>query len=248
MRRFAILVLLSVTTATQAALVITESMTINDGDTYGPLEVHDGTQGQTTVWMNGGSVEDILALESSRVEVAGGELGDLTLHGQSSALLQGGVVTVLGLGSDGHLDMTGGRAFLVFGLSDNASAHVTGGLIEASVGLGGNGYLDIDGGQWESLLYATEDSTLSLRSFQTINGVGLWATDRSRVNLFASNTQFDPASLVLSGTWLDGQPFSIQLHDAETFNHLTIVPEPLTLALLTVAVFGHGRRSRKEAR
>ncbi len=248
MKRFAILVLCCATAASQAALVISESTIINDGDVYGPLEVRDGTQGQTTVRMNGGSVEDILALGSSRVEVAGGELVDLALRDLSSASLQGGAVSILGLRNNAHLDMSGGRAFLVFGIGDNASARVTGGTIHASVGLSGNGKLDIDGGEWESFITVAQDSTLRLRNFQTTDGVGLWATDRSRVNLFASSTQFDPVSLALSGTWLDGQPFSIQLHDAETFSHVTIVPEPLTLALFAAAAFGHRRRSRSRTR
>lgn len=248
MQRFAILLLLSAPSASPAANVITESMTINDGDIYGPLEIRDGTQGQTTVKMNGGSVEDILALDSSRVEVAGGFLTNLAIRSQSSALLRGGEVTILSLGDGADLAMSGGRTFLVFAVNDSASAHVSGGIVQSGVGLSGNAKLDVDGGQWEGLLHATEDSTLALRNFQTIDGVGLWATDRSRVNLFASSTQFDPVSLALTGTWLDGQPFSIQLHDAETFGHVTIVPEPLTLALFAAAAFGHRRRSQSHTR
>ena len=246
MRLLAILVFFCAASIGRGATVVNQDMTVNTGDVYGALEVHDGAQGQTTLQMNGGIIEDILSLDSCKIQIAGGFVTDMAMRDLSSARLQGGEVNSLSLRDGAHVNMSGGRVFLVFDMADGATAHVEGGVVEAGmVGLAGSSSLDADGGRWEGLLYTTEDSTLLLNNLQTSNGISLWATDRSHVEIMASGAHYDPSSLILTGNWLNGQSFSLQYHDAQTADHINIVPEPSMLLGMLVVM---GCRAKNNAR
>ena len=71
----------------------------------------------------------------------------------------------------------------------------------------------------------------------TINEID--ATDLSIVNIFSESYEFDPTGGafgdgLLTGTWLYGGGFSIELVTEETINHLNFVPEPTTLFLFGI--------------
>ena len=65
------------------------------------------------------------------------------------------------------------------------------------------------------------------------------ATDLSAVNLYTTDYELDPiggtfGDGLLTGTWLYGGNFSIDLRSEDTINHLNFVPEPSTMSLFMI--------------
>ena len=77
------------------------------------------------------------------------------------------------------------------------------------------------------------------------------AVDSSTINMFVENYNWNPTGGkwgdgLLTGTWLNtSQPFSIEIIDLQTINHINFIPEPTTFGLLMIGILIFRRSASK---
>jgi len=78
------------------------------------------------------------------------------------------------------------------------------------------------------------------------------AVDSSTINMFVESYNWDPTGGqwgdgLLTGIWLNtSHPFSIEIIDLQTINHINFIPEPTTFSLLMIGIliFRSPRKSK----
>jgi hypothetical protein len=172
----------------------------------------------TIVDMLGGIVDSIGTYDTSTVNVIDGSVNTLDALEFSIANISGGYVR--GASAWDH-------AFVNF--FDNASA--------VTIGAGDYGMLNMIGGTADNV-GANESGTINL--YGGIINRHLGASGESVLNVYGYGFVYDPTTGSfdggqLTGFWLEGTPFTIDLYGTETYSHINLIPEPTTLLL-----FGFG--------
>ena len=148
-----------------------------------------------------------------------GGLSVLDMFDFSSAVIQNtspleealGGIWQIHVAADAHLEISGGEIHEIFMNNDNATARLSGGLIE-------NIYNYQEAQKWDDALG--------------------WVPNPHITIVYSGDLPMVDASNVLSGLWGNGNPFSIQLNDVSGFDpvieniQFELIPEPVTLVLL----------------
>jgi len=156
--------------------------------------------------------------------------------------------------NDASAEIIGGTIY-EFDMYNNTTADITGGYIGnllcydiSSVNVYDIGEIslvkpfnsatvNIYGGTITTVL--AEDSSDTSIYGASLTEIG--ARDLSTVNLYTASYELDPTggtfgNGLLTGTWLYGGSFSIDLVAEETINHLNFIPEPSTLSLFVLGL------------
>jgi hypothetical protein len=173
--------------------------------------------------------------------VIDGGYGVPDLHGYQTLLMTGG--------GSGGLYMT-----------DHSSARIEGtSPLEEGAGgiwnldLGGESHLDFLGGEVRSMDFATYATAVlsggridQIRSRQNawkyVDGPPVHLVPNPHITIVCDldSVVHNPQTNILTGTWLDGMAFSIQLIDVEGYSpaieNIQFIPEPSTLLLMALGV------------
>jgi hypothetical protein len=182
----------------------------------------------------GGYVTGLYARDCSTVNICGGSAGTLIAYNASTLnILSGSVYYLYTWGSGSVVNISGGSVDHLDVLADNGTANIYGGWVD---GLFTSGVVDVFGGSVYTLCaYPGSVVTFHGRNFD-VRG-GLW-WDGNRVL----------GTGLLTGEWMDGTPCAVNIHVNESRDEykatILVVPEPATLALLTLGGLLAFRRRR----
>lgn len=210
-------IMLFAATAAQAALNldIYEDAVIKEGDSYNVVSIYDTPPGRTTVSMTGGLADQTLSYDESILNVAAGEIFSIYMRESSIANIFGGHVrSVFVWDSATAVLSAGGSVFSLSAEGEFATVNVTGGTVEK--------------------IPVNEGATANLYRG---NVGGLGVRDSGTINIYGYGFSYDPSAGALnggqlSGFWLDGTAFQIDLYDPETYDSINLVPEPASLLFL----------------
>jgi hypothetical protein len=210
-------VLLFTTSQTHAALNkdFTTSGHILPGEELNSVGIYND---DTVVNMLGGLVDQMQTYDASIFNVAGGEVYSLYARESSSANIFGGSV----------------RSVFTW---DYATTNLYDGGSVFSLGAGGqSGVVNMAGGVTE-YLRAGESGIINLYGGLVTNCLDAW--DSATVNTYGYGFNYNHSAGSwdggqLTGFWLDGTAFSIDLYAPSTYDHINLIPEPGSLALLSL--------------
>jgi hypothetical protein len=194
----------------------------------------------------------------STVNISGGWVGGLTATGHTTSNISGGTIDYLSSEQYSTTNISGGMASTVVSRDEHTTSNISGGTISNLLAQAGitnifdgtiknfiaenSGTANISGGSITDNLYADNFSTVNI-SGGTINGY-LYARDSGIANIFGQNFQYGTGlSLsgnrvigtgILSGEWLDGTPWAINIIKNSSTATILVIPEPATLLLLGV--------------
>ena len=212
-------IMLFAATAAQATLDmdIYEDAVIQEGDSYNIVSIYDTPPGHTTVSMTGGLVDRVDGYNESHLNVAGGEVINVYLRESSTANIFGGIVLseVFALDSATVSLSEGGNVFSISTRNKLATINMMGGVT--------------------TYLIIFDSGTANIYGGEIRNNIA--ARDSATVNLYGYEFSYNPSAGdfhggQLSGFWLDGTAFQIDLYDAETYDSINMVPEPASLLFL----------------
>jgi len=143
------------------------------------------------------------------------------------------------------VDARGGSIASWLYVTDPPAVDLNGALIgnadytQDLVSVGGSGQLRLWNGNIRGNVSAGVASTVDLHG-GTLDGY-LRASDSSNVNIYGSVSSIEPAiapgRFLMTGTWLDGVPFLLELYDSQTLSHINIMPEPSAFLILLAGCF-----------
>jgi hypothetical protein len=171
------------------------------------------------VYISGGSVTEYLqARNSSSVNITGGNVNWLLTYNFSDVDMSSGYVYYLESHDSSAVDFTGG-SMRHLSATDSSSADITGGRVQYLFSFHSS-TVDISGGDI-ALLYAWDDSDVTFYGQNFSGSDGLFL-DGDRV-LGTGN---------LSGEWMDGTRWSVNIGHNDHTATILAIPEPATLLLL----------------
>jgi hypothetical protein len=184
---------------------------IYPGDEYDDIHIYNSS----IVQMTGGTVDSIVAADNARLIVSSGYIRLLDGWGDSIIELSAGTFVSTNPSWNSTIYFSGTAQTSAAVVEGSGCFNMADGLA-GFVGLWGSGIANLSGGTISDYLLATNDSQVN------IYGNGLSITN--------SGGTYDHGQV--SGSWNDGTPFLIDLRQAETYDHITLIPEPATLLLL----------------
>jgi hypothetical protein len=119
---------------------------------------------------------------------------------------------------------------------DDATIYFSNGATSGWLDIYASGTINVTGGS-SDFLRAGGSGTFNLYGGYVGDFLSAW--DVSVVNVYGYGFSYDPLGGAreggqLTGMWLNDTPFSIDLYDAQTYEHINLIPEPSCLALLAV--------------
>lgn len=235
-----------VTVSTRADFILhgNEQFTVNSYHTYGILYdtsqvsiVSGGTissfldaYDSSTANISSGYVSSLAAWNSSTVDISGGTVRDLSPSDYSKINISGGSITEnFNIFNFSTVDISGGSISYFLGARNSSAVNISGGSV-SYLYTEDNGDVDISGGSVSSL-YAIDSSVVSFhgRNFSISGGLVL---DGERVLGLG----------ILSGEWMDGTPWAVDILQNESSVTILVVPEPGTLLLLGIGAVMLRRR------
>jgi hypothetical protein len=156
--------------------------------------------------------------------ITSGYFGTLTLENSESLLMTGGGYSLRG------------EDYSILDIRNTSSPVVVGSSGIGSLVVTNYSQLYLSGGQVYQLdtrNYAT--AVLSGGRIDELRGFYSYA-DPQHIKIICETYNYNTATKILTGTWLNNSAFSIQLIDTtgytSTWSNITIIPEPATLLLL----------------
>jgi hypothetical protein len=204
------------------AITFTSDANIQAGDNWMNVTIHDTPPNHTTVNMTGGSVTDQMNIyTASTLNMSGGLVGGLAASEESTVNISGGSISMLSLYNNATAT-----------LSQNASIY--------TVGVGYSSIFNMNGGTI-TYLGAGENSTLNLWGGVILGSLGATSLSAT-INVFGYNLAKTASGGTLgdgqvSGFWQNGTPFTINLHNSDTYACINLIPEPTTFLLLGIGAF-----------
>jgi len=220
-------------TATRLAAVpedkiFTSSGQILPGEEWGNVYIYND---YTIVDMLGGNVDSIGTYDASMVNVIDGSVNTLEAHEFSTANVSGGYVYTLWARDSGTAN-----------LSDMGS------VVSLSA-RGSFGKVNMTDGTTE-YLRAGDSGTINLHGGIVSEYLNAW--DFATVYIYGYGFNYDPSAGnwnggQLTGFYLDDTAFTIDLYDAQTYNHINLIPEPATVLLVSLGSLMLRRRRNNKA-
>lgn len=213
---FAAAVILSFTTPELTAVedkIFTSSGQILPGEEWNNVYIYND---DTIVDMLGGDVDEIGSYDTSTINVTGGYVMILSALELSTANVSGGIVAGLESWDYSTVNLLGtGSVFSLNARGEFGTINMTGGTTE--------------------YLRASDNSIINLYGGLVTEHLNAW--DSSTVNIYGHSFNYNPAGGSwnggqLTGFYLDDAPFTIDLYDMQTYNHVNLIPEPASLVLL----------------
>ena len=212
--------------------------------TGGTVTKRISTLNDVAVSISGGNLESLLIQQNSTGTVSGGTIGLLTAHGQSLTFTGGTVKEGVFAGNNGTFTMTGGRIEDFF-QSYNPNSFIMGGEIQGDLVSSEGGHVTVEGGILGGELELVFDGMITLvGSDFMINGdpIDFGLYDKT----FFGVNQLDQ----ITGVLANGDPLSTYVKfidwssgpNYSTLELVEVVPEPTTLALLTLGTVMLRRR------
>jgi len=197
--------------------IFTSDGIIIEGDEYANVDIYDTPPDRTTVSMSGGSVNRLIAYDSSILNFTGGTISSLSSHDFSTINISGGFIHSPMAWDYSTINISGAFNSVEVGAAPDGIVNVMGGTMEAMAGWGG--VINLYGGAINDNIHAV--------------GEGGW------VNIYGYDlekmyTGGKYGYGYVSGFWLDSTPFTIDLKGSYTYSHINLVPEPCSLLLLTL--------------
>lgn len=195
--------------------IFTEDGVIQDGDEYRYVDIYDTPPSRTTVSMFGGSIDRLIAYDSSVLNFTGGTISGLYAYDFSTINISGGYIHTPFAWDYSTINISGTFNAVEVCATAAGIVNVMGGTMKAVAGWGG--VINLYGG------IVTDD----------IHAVGGW------VNVFGydlekSSTGGEYGYGYVSGFWNDGTAFTIDLYGQGTYDHINLVPEPSSLMLFAL--------------
>ena len=192
----------------------TSSGQILPGEEWNSVYIYND---DTIVDMLGGFAEGIGTYDASTVNIIGGHVNTLDATEFSTANVSGGEVYGLWAEDSGTVKLFPNGTVFSLGASGSGTTYMTGGTTEYA--------------------RAGDSSLMHLYGGAISNYLNAW--DSATVNIYGYDFNYDPTAGAwnggqLTGFWLDHAPFTIDLYDAQTYSHITLIPEPNTLIVLAL--------------
>jgi hypothetical protein len=185
---------------------------------YNLINIYDTPPDHTTVNMYGGSADFISTFDYSTLNFFNGN-AQVGAFEKSIINISGGVLSGAGAFDNGFVYFSGSASSTSLGASKWGQAYLLDGIVD-HIGASDFGVVNLHGGT-------------------VIDFIG--AYDSSVVNLFGYNLtktslggSYDNG--LITGLWIDGSLFSIDLYGSETHSHIILheIPEPVSLILFTL--------------
>lgn len=213
--------------------IFTSSGQILPGEEWNLVYIYND---DTVVDMLGGRVGAISTFDYSTLNVMDGSAG-VRGFDYSTINISGGVFpgahtwnySTINFYASGKAHGLGSREFGI--------ANMYGGTVE-HMSAWDSGVVNIYDGLITDGLWAVHTSIVNIYGGLIRSG-GLGAEDTSIINVYGYDFNYDPTGGAyyggqLTGFWLNGSPFALDLYHAETYSHINQVPEPSGLLILAL--------------
>jgi hypothetical protein len=198
--------------------------------------------------INGGSTSSISAFNNSIINLRNGTVDSLYTY--STANLTGGNINYLFAASTGTVNIASGTTISgTLFASDTSTINLSGGVVSGSLYGQNTSIVNLIGGntnnvyQYDSNIYNLYGTNLT-RTLVSTNVTSTGAVDPIN-DLFS---QYALGGTLSDGTSLAGKFLFVQNGSTGSFNLLASIPEPTTLALLTLGGIGLLCRKNKQGK
>ena len=191
-------------TAVEDKIFTTDGVII-EGEEYRNVDIYDTPPGQTTVSMSGGSVNRLIAYDSSILNFTGGTISLLRACDFSTINISGGFIHSPMAWDYSTINISGAFNSVEVGAAPDGVVNVMGGTMEAIAGWGG--IINLYGGTINDNIHDGGES-----GCVNIYGYELEKT--------SSGGKYDYG--YVSGFWLDGTSFTIDLQGSGTYSHINL--------------------------
>lgn len=186
--------------------------------------------------------------DGTLVNMLGGDVDSIGTYDASMVNVTGGSVSTLDALEFSIANITGGYAYSVF-TRYNSTVNFSGNANSVSLGVVDSGIVNMAGG---TTTYLRAGNISSINLYGGIVSEYLNAWDSATVNIYGYGFNYDPSAGSwdggqLTGFWLDDTPFTIDLYDAQTYNHINLIPEPATVLLMSLGSLILRRRRNNKA-
>jgi len=188
---------------------------IVDGDEYDDINIYNSA----SVTMTGGTVDSVLTHNTSKLLVYDGYIRKVDSWDNSTIEISGGTFNSTDPSGNSIISFSGSAQTSGVVVESFGSFDMYGG-IATFVGLWGSGVTNLSGGVISDYILATDDSIVNIYGY----------------DLSISTTGGSYGFGQVSGFWDNDLPFTIDLKDSETYDHVNLIPEPSSLILLTLGV------------
>jgi hypothetical protein len=187
------------------------------GDNWPSASIYDTPPNHTTVNMSGGQVTSISTYDTSILNITGGILNNLYSFEFSTANISGN-------DSGSRLDIQAG---------DNSIVNFSGTIYSSYIYAVNSATINITGGTIGDL-NAYNSGVINIYAGNISNA---WAQDSAYINIYGQElikiaTEGAFGHGFVHGHYNNGTTFYFDLMSSETYSHVNLIPEPVTILLL----------------
>ena len=185
--------------------IFTTDGVIIEGDEYANVDIYDTPPSQTTVSMSGGSVNRLIAYDSSVLYFTGGTISVLYAYDFSTINISGGYIHSPMACDRSTINISGAFNAVEVSAAPEGIVNVMGGTMEAIAGWGG--IINLYGGAINNNIHTAGEG----------GWVNIYGYDLEKTY---TGGKYDYG--YVSGFWLDGTSFTIDLKGPGTYSHINL--------------------------